>query len=159
MERMWRKVNQGLSNTTSTVFNKQTTSRNVDSNIGQQARYSIEDDGPVYANVPPNNRGWGYIDTQKCRKRRRKVKGRRNRWVRMQQLIEQQQFTCTVTIHGNPKRCRCATTTLWPYNAIAFPNTGVWVIITTLIWFTTPSSSIIIYRWIGAIRAVGFAAI
>lgn len=77
MERMWRKVNQGLSNTTSTVF-KQTTSRNIDNN-GQQLRYAIEDEGPVYANVPTNNRGWGYIDTQKCRKRRRKVKGRRNR--------------------------------------------------------------------------------
>lgn len=86
MERMWRKVNQGLSSTTSTVF-KQSTSRSVD-NGGeppQKTRHHqhqlLEDDGPVYANVPQHNRGWGYIDTTKCRKRRRKVKGRRTRCV------------------------------------------------------------------------------
>lgn len=79
MERMWRKVNQGLTNTTSTVF-KQTRSNHNDS-VNQPQRHSsiIENDGPVYANVPQYNRGWGYIDTSKCRKRRRKIKPRRNR--------------------------------------------------------------------------------
>lgn len=92
MERMWRKVNQGFSNTTSSVF-KQTTGRSSNSNnnfnnnnvshsdsANQALRQSlIIDDGPIYANVPQYNRGWGYIDTSKCRKRRRKVKPRRNR--------------------------------------------------------------------------------
>lgn len=79
---MWRKVNQGLSNTTSTVF-KQSTSRNhIDNNVEPvQLPHEFIDDGPVYANVPANNRGWGYIDNTKCRKRRRKIKGRRNRYA------------------------------------------------------------------------------
>lgn len=83
---MWRKMNQGLSSTTSRVF-KQTTGRSNNSNnnnhsdsANQVLRQSlIIDDGPVYANVPQYNRGWGYIDTSKCRKRRRKVNPRRNR--------------------------------------------------------------------------------
>lgn len=81
MERMWRKVNQGLSSTTSTVF-KQSTARGGDNSSGPPQRHPppIVDDGPVYANVPQHNKGWGYIDTTKCRKRRRKVKGRRNRY-------------------------------------------------------------------------------
>lgn len=87
MERMWRKMNQGLSSTTSSVF-KQTTGRSNNSNnninhsdsANQALRQSlIIDEGPIYANVPQYNRGWGYIDTSKCRKRRRKVKPRRNR--------------------------------------------------------------------------------
>lgn len=79
---MWRKVNQGLSSTTSTVF-KQSTARGGDNSSGSQQRQplAIVDDGPVYANVPQHNKGWGYIDTTKCRKRRRKVKGRRNRYA------------------------------------------------------------------------------
>lgn len=97
MEKVWRKVNQGLSNTTSTLL-KQSRNNNRNSNsnynFGDAAgagpiqdlahlRHSSsipnDDEGPVYANVPQYNRGWGYIDTSKCRKRRRKVKSRRNR--------------------------------------------------------------------------------
>lgn len=95
MERMWRKVNQGLTSTTSTVF-KQSRNNNNSSNSNNNNHHhhsdagvnqplplrqsaSIVDDGPVYANVPQYNRGWGYIDTSKCRKRRRKIKPRRNR--------------------------------------------------------------------------------
>lgn len=89
MERMWRKVNQGLTNTTSTLLKQ---SRNNNNNRNSNSNYNdeiniqqqpssvhIEDDGPVYANVQQYNPNWGYIDTSKCRKRRRKVKTRRNR--------------------------------------------------------------------------------
>lgn len=92
---MWRKVNQGLTSTTSTVFkqsrNNHHNNNNINNNnhndsgggggVNQSLRQSaaIVDDGPVYANVPQYNRGWGYIDTSKCRKRRRKIKPRRNR--------------------------------------------------------------------------------
>lgn len=101
MERMWRKVNQGLTNTTSTLLKQSRHTSNNNSNNNNRnsghhdfddsgataaalasANYrqsSIVDDGPVYANVPQYNRGWGFIDTSKCRKRRRKVKSRRNR--------------------------------------------------------------------------------
>lgn len=86
MERMWRKVNQGLTNTSTLL--KQTRTNNNNRNNG--SNYNFEevdaanvrqstsihiDEGPVYANVTQ----WGYIDTSKCRKRRRKVKSRRNR--------------------------------------------------------------------------------
>lgn len=103
MEKVWRKVNQGLSNTTSTLLkqsrNNNNNNRNSNSNYNfgdasgaaaaaassntANVRHSSsihnDDEGPVYANVPQYNRGWGYIDTSKCRKRRRKVKSRRNR--------------------------------------------------------------------------------
>lgn len=87
---MWRKVNQGLTNTSTLLKqsrnnNNRNNSNNYNygdvdpTNLRQSASIQIEDDGPVYANVPQYNRGWGYIDTSKCRKRRRKVKSRRNR--------------------------------------------------------------------------------
>lgn len=96
MERVWRKVNQGLSNTTSTLLKQSRNNNNRNSNSNynfgdasaaaaiatENVRHSASihiEDGPVYANVPQYNRGWGYIDTSKCRKRRRKVKSRRNR--------------------------------------------------------------------------------
>lgn len=99
MERVWRKVNQGLSNTTSTLLKQSRNNNNRHSNsnynfgdaqaaaaaaaaatVNTRHSASIQiEDGPVYANVPQYNRGWGYIDTSKCRKRRRKVKSRRNR--------------------------------------------------------------------------------
>lgn len=89
---MWRKVNQGLTNT-STLLKQSRNNNNNRSNSGNfnyevgeidaaNLRHSASihiEDGPVYANVPQYNRGWGYIDTSKCRKRRRKVKSRRNR--------------------------------------------------------------------------------
>lgn len=91
MERVWRKVNQGLSNTTSTLLKQSRNNNNRNSNsnynfgdgatanLRHSASIQIED-GPVYANVPQYNRGWGYIDTSHIsRKRRRKVKTRRNR--------------------------------------------------------------------------------
>lgn len=92
MERVWRKVNQGLSNTTSTLLKQSRNNNNRNSNsnynFGDAAttanlRHSASihiEDGPVYANVSEFNRHeFGYIDTSKCRKRRRKVKTRRNR--------------------------------------------------------------------------------
>lgn len=90
MERVWRKVNQGLSNTTSTLLKQSRNNNNRNSNsnynfgdaVTANLRHSSSihiEEGPVYANVPQHNRGWGYIDTSKCRKRRRKVKSRRNR--------------------------------------------------------------------------------
>lgn len=92
MERVWRRVNQGLSNTTSTLLKQSRNNNNRNSNSNynfgdaasnvENLRHSSSihiEDGPVYANVPQYNRGWGYIDTSKCRKRRRKVKSRRNR--------------------------------------------------------------------------------
>lgn len=90
MERMWRKVNQGLTSTTSTVFKQSRTNHNNDSNnqpsLPSPPLPNLDDidDGPVYANVPYYNRGWGYIDTSKCRKRRRKAKPRRNRYTKIE---------------------------------------------------------------------------
>lgn len=100
MERMWRKVNQGLTNTSTLLKqsrnhhnnNNDNTLSNSHSNGNGNYHYGdeidlrqsahtlhIEDDGPVYANVQQFNPNWGYIDTSKCRKRRRKLKTRRNR--------------------------------------------------------------------------------
>lgn len=97
MERVWRKVNQGLSNTTSTLLKQSRNNNNRNSNsnynFGDAASANLRhsssmhiEDGPVYANVAHYNQGWGYInyvETSKCRKRRRKVKSRRNRYVWM----------------------------------------------------------------------------
>lgn len=94
MERMWRKVNQGLTNTSTLLKqsrnhnnNNNHSNRNSNGNydygdemdLQQAATLHVEDDGPVYANVQQHNPNWGYIDTSKCRKRRRKLKTRRNR--------------------------------------------------------------------------------
>lgn len=80
MERMWRKVNQGLTNTSTLLKQSRNNGSNYNlgdvdaANVRQSASIHI-DEGPVYANVTQ----WGYIDTSKCRKRRRKIKSRRNR--------------------------------------------------------------------------------
>lgn len=93
---MWRKVNQGLTNTSTLLKqsrnhnnNNHHSNRNSNGNYNyddeidsrQAAQmHNEDDDGPVYANVQQFNPNWGYIDTSKCRKRRRKVKTRRNRY-------------------------------------------------------------------------------
>lgn len=82
MERVWRKVNQTTSTLLKQTRNNNNRNSNSNYNFGDAqaaAQAASLDECPVYANVPQYNRGWGYIDNSKCRKRRRKVKSRRNR--------------------------------------------------------------------------------